>query len=336
MKYSFNFDTRYYADGKSLVFRRGVWNTIDGVIPFDLIAEKEKFLELLKKLSSLGADEEEVKTLCEEDAKHFEELLQNDFVIAFRETFTPDMLRMLTGQNCPSAVKNSSFLFITDNEYALKECEAFNSLSTFRMRVLPKESVNELSEINLLSRVDSLEYEKRLSHYGEILGEEPILIVLSRASLPLLRNLNKLVHFAQPLFIGMIDGPFLIFLSIIPQQTACFECFEQRMLSSIKDHVLYNRFSSLSFTQDLKASYNLNLTQLLHMGMQEVLMWANFKLSKFMGRALFIYLPTYELHFHELRRISSCKTCGHLSRKESGELHSSLEHLIRDYLREIK
>ena len=165
-----------------------------------------------------------------------------------------------------------------------------------------------------------------------LLGSNPILILLSSINLPLLRNLNHLSSSSRPLFIGFIDGPFVIFLSIISGQTGCWECFEQRMLASLKDHVLYNRFFNLINKSEKLPIYNLQLTNLIHIGLQEVITWNQIEMSKFMGRALFIYLPTYEIHFHNIDRISSCNYCGYISQNIFNLNNIKLDHVLKDYI----
>jgi streptolysin associated protein sagC len=294
---------------------------------------------LLKHLvSGIGVKENEVAELCDADKKIFYDMVENNFVIQIIDGFSAEAVQMMTGQNCVNGDSNKyvSFMLITDTDYTAQQCTAFETLYNYHVERLPANIINELSDINLLNRVSALEFETHKASYGQALGTNPVVIILSRPNVPLLRNINQLVHEKQPLFIGLIDGSFLIFLSIMPNQTACWECFEQRMLASVKDHVLYHKFLPIAPISYVNSVYNLHLTQLLHMGLQEVLTWSRFEISKFMGRVLFIYLPTFELHFHNINRISSCKTCGYLSKHINTELNVSLEHLMADYLKEMQ
>ena len=138
----------------------------------------------------------------------------------------------------------------------------------------------------------------------------------------------------SPMFIGFIDGPFMIFLSIQPSLTACWECFESRMTASIKYHVLYNEFLKQDFQKTFNPILNLNITQLMHMSLQEVITWGNFKMSRFMGRVMYIYLLTYEVHTHDINRLSSCKNCGYISKQSAINNNLSLKHLILEYSKE--
>lgn len=161
--------------------------------------------------------------------------------------------------------------------------------------------------------------------------QKPILVIQSFPNIALLRNLNKIASKNAPLFIGMIDGPYLIFLSVIPFQTACFECFETRMLSSLHDHVLYNKFLSASYVSNSENDYNFHLMHLLHMGLQEVCSYCKIKMSKFAGRSLFIYLPTFELHFHDILRVSSCSVCGALGKRRNRSGNENLNNIIKSF-----
>lgn len=62
------------------------------------------------------------------------------------------------------------------------------------------------------------------------------------------------------------------------------------MHSFVKDHVLYNKFMNISNNAKKPNIYNLHMTNLLHLGLQEVMTWNQVKMGKFMGRVLFIYL----------------------------------------------
>ena len=62
------------------------------------------------------------------------------------------------------------------------------------------------------------------------------------------------------------------------------------MHSFVKDHVLYNKFMNISNNAKKTNIYNLHMTNLLHLGLQEVMTWNQVKMGKFMGRVLFIYL----------------------------------------------
>lgn len=49
---------------------------------------------------------------------------------------------------------------------------------------------------------------------------------------------------------------------------------------------------------------------------------------------MFTYLPTMEIHFENINRISSCKTCGYMAEISNSENNANLGRLIDEYLKE--
>lgn len=335
MSLGFSFDTRFFIDGKKLYFRKGVWNTIDGIIDECKIENTDLFIDKLNKLQCGNLIENnEFEILSENDKKHLNELISMGFIKDYEHSSKDDAIKILTGQNYIIHTEKNEFTLITDSDFIEDTVEQLSQIYNYTFKRISKNETKELSDNNLFSKVNSLEYEKKLTKFKNLFIEGPILVLLNNANLPLLNNLNHIASKNCPLFIGFLDGPFMIYLSIIPKITACWECFEQRMHSFVKDHVLYNKFMNISNNAKNANIYNLQMTNLLHLGLQEVITWNQVKMGKFMGRVLFIYLPTFEIHFHNIERISSCNHCGYISRKESKNSNISLSHIVNDFLKE--
>ena len=335
MSLGFSFDTRFFIDDTKLYFRKGVWNTIDGVIDKSKIENVDLFIEKLNKLqygNSIETDEFEI--LSDNDKKHLNDLISMGFIKNYELPLKDDAIKVLTGQNYIIHTEKNEFTLITDSDFIEDYVNQLSQIYDYTFKSLSKSEIENLSENNLFSKVNSLEYEKKISKFNESFIEGPILVLLNNANLPLLNNLNHVASKNRPLFVGFLDGPFMIFLSIIPKVTACWECFEQRMHSFVKDHVLYNKFMNITNNAKKTNIYNLHMTNLLHLGLQEVMTWNQVKMGKFMGRVLFIYLPTFEIHFHNIERISSCNHCGYIAREESKNSNISLTHIINDFLEE--
>ena len=113
-------------------------------------------------------------------------------------------------------------------------------------------------------------------------------------------------------------------------QTGCWNCFENRMMTNVRDMVLYNRFKDIKPIACKTDVFNLHLTQLLHFGLEEVFSWNLLNMTKFMGRAYFVYLPTFEFHLQNVDRLSSCETCGYLSINDNSEDNISLQRIISE------
>jgi thiazole/oxazole-forming peptide maturase SagC family component len=337
MNYCLSFDVRCIITAENIIFRKGVWNTKDGSLPVSIFTDKEICMNLINKLSSgLFITKSDIDCLNELDKKQFTEMIANDFLVDCSTDYSDKIISIFTGQSYDVNLQSNSFQLITDNNYILEQVDLLKKIYSYSYTNISLKTIEELRDINLLAKVNSLDYEKRLKHHAMQITNDPLLIILSKPDIPLLRNLNKLVTNKQPMFIGIIDAPFMIFLSVIPKTTACWDCFEQRMMATIKDHVLYNKYVGIPHNSLLNPVYNLHMTHLLHIGLQEVMTWNALQMSKMMGRVLFLYLPTFEFHFHDILRISSCPTCGYLGREENISHNLSLETLISEYLNEVK
>jgi thiazole/oxazole-forming peptide maturase SagC family component len=331
--YCFGFDVRCIITEENIIFRKGVWNTTDGMIPVSMFNDKESFINLIKKLSTgLLVNDTDIGNLDKADRKHFTAMVDNGFAINCSSNYTDRIVTIFTGQDYNIDIQSNNFQLITDNNYVIEQLDSLQETIGYSYSRMPLEMIGELKDINLLEKVNSLEYENKIKQYSMKITDDPMLIILAKPDIPLLRNINRLAVKQQPLFIGIVDAPFMIFLSVMPKITACWDCFEQRMMATIKDHVLYNKYVSIPHNSLLNPVYNLHITNLLHMGLQEVITWNAFQMSKMMGRVFFLYLPTLEFHFHDIHRISSCPTCGYLSREENISHNLALNTLITDYL----
>lgn len=333
--YKLSFDCKFFCDEETFYFRKGIWNTIDGMIPFTNIQHKEEFCNFLKSVKDENETEQNkcITRMSDNDKNLVYDLLENNFIID-DEHESLELCRVLTGQNFNLKNRNVKFQFITDLNYVTKLLNDYKEIYNFEFTAIPEEIKNELKDPNYFSRIDSVSYEKKREYIKSKISEDsPILFLTQNLNLHLIRNLNKILE-NTPIFIGFIDGPFMIFLSIIPKQTACWECFEQRMLSFVKDNYFYHRFNCIDNEAKSSRIYNLHFTTLLHMGLQEVFAWNLLKMSKFMGRCMFTYLPTMEIHFENINRISSCKTCGYMAEISNSENNANLGRLIDEYLKE--
>ncbi len=334
MALKYNFDVKYFFDENNIYFRKGIWNTIDGIIPFNNIENKNKFIDFLEVIEKAKDEKqnEKFKNLSDNDKKLINDLRNNKFLID-EEDENIEICQILTGQKFTLRDRKIDFQLITDMDFIEKQAYVFSKDYNYSYKTIDFEKITELKEINLLNKVDSIDYERKIINYrNNCFSKSPLLIILKNFDLNLMDNLNQIME-NVPMFIGFMDGPFMIFLSIIPKQTACWSCFEQRMLSFVKDNSYYNIYKTLNFKKTEEKIYNLHFTQLFHMGLQEVFSWCLLNMSRFMGRCMFTYLPTMEIHFHDLNRIPSCNNCGYISRINNAENNANLNTLVEEYIR---
>jgi hypothetical protein len=150
---------------------------------------------------------------------------------------------------------------------------------------------------------------------------------LGRSSVVHLRALNIVaVEQSVPIVVGIIDGPFASIIGVESPRTGCLECFEQRSLARLEDHVSYHDFlrqasaktTQVSAVDSLVAAFLAN----------EAVILQALGTSRFIGRALSIYLPTYEMQAQDVLRISTCQRCGRVAAEISREHNFSSRRLI--------
>lgn len=329
--YFLAYDTRVLFKNNTFYFRKGIWNTTDGIINILKYKNAEKIKVLLLKLQSHNRIcDNDFTEFQEDEMKIFTDLINSEFIVQTNSEYSHDIVKMFSGQNLKIPKKEDTFILATDIE-EIKEIYLQNQkILKYNFETIRKDHFDELSNFNFFSKVNSIEYEEKIMKYRNLINKRPVIVMFQNPNIAILRNLNRICE-ESPMFIGLIDGPFMIFLAIQPKLTACWECFESRMNAFIKDHILYNEFLKVSFQDTFNPILNLNITQLIHMSLQEIITWTNFKMSKFMGRVMYTYLPTYEIHIHDINRLSSCKSCGYISKQSAINNNLELNRLILEY-----
>lgn len=322
----FALNVRYTFDNENIYFRKGLWNTIDGIIPLNKINDKSLFFQTLKNLEENIND---IPKLNTKDEKLIEDLLKNGFLIDCNKQEI-QIARILTGNEHIENKKPINFDFITDSSFLIDELKKIKDIYNLVPNIIRTEDIQELNDVNLFSKVNSLEYEKKLTFFkNKFTKDTAKLIILENISLPMLRNLNE-IFIDIPVSYGFLDGPFMIFTTLINGQTACWNCFENRMMTNVHDLSLYNKFKNINPIDSKTSIYNLHLTQLFHFGLEEVYSWTLLNMTKFMGRAYFVYLPTFEFHLQNVDRLISCETCGYLSMNDNSADNISIQRIISE------
>lgn len=338
-KYALNFDARCFMNGNTLHVRKGVWNTVDGTINVAELEQKEVFVQLVSRLQEgQTLSEEDLKALDETGRSYFDEMVKAGFVIECAgEVSSKEALKLLIGNATLPMQEKARFTLVSDSPLVLEEAQRHKETYAYEFDALSANLLDELGDINLFPKMDALELKAREERYGQAVGDAPIVVLLTTPNLALLQNLSYLAKNKQPLFVGCADGPFMFFTAIKPGLTACWSCFEQRMASSVEDHILYSKFINIKNSGSAGAqAANLHMSHLFFMALQEVVTWSSLKMSKMMGRAFFVYLPTFEFHYHEILKIASCPQCGHLAQGANRTNHFALNRIIKEYIAEGK
>lgn len=154
----------------------------------------------------------------------------------------------------------------------------------------------------------------------------------------LFRNINRVsIELKKPIIMSFIDGPFITTLSTLPPKTGCLECFEQRILSRLEDHVLYHKFIESDFkpSDECHKSIIPLLNIMTNMVISEGFLINNFNTCKIEGRVLSIFVPTLEIQSQDLLRVPFCQACGNISKAKLKEINISTRNIVDGILEDI-
>ncbi|MCP9210394.1 hypothetical protein [Streptomyces cucumeris] len=202
------------------------------------------------------------------------------------------------------------------------------------VELLPAEFLAELGDADLTSGMGGLaaaDTLKRLSGYVEHC--DSLIVSISQASILTLRNLNRLAcHLEKPVLVGLIDGPFATVVGAESPRTGCLECFEQRSLARLEDHIGYHAFVGANVPKANSGPSGVEWLLCAFL-VNEAVLLRSLGTSRFLGRALSIYLPTYEMQAQDVLRIGTCPACGHVSRDIVEEINFSSRVVIDRHVR---
>lgn len=149
-------------------------------------------------------------------------------------------------------------------------------------------------------------------------------------------RLNRILYNLKISWLHMaVDGPFLFVGPLFAGGFGpCYDCFEKRCNMNLRDHHSYQKYKAALmknqvFTPSFK-SYEKILMQLI--SAHGVMAAMNFLLtgSSFIkNKVLSIYLPSMEISFVDVLRLSNCVTCGSVTKRDEHQLYFDSEALIQ-------
>jgi thiazole/oxazole-forming peptide maturase SagC family component len=346
--------TRIIEDGGGRMrIRTGVWNFEEAVI--DVSNEPQAVGKSVKSaLKALAAGPLEVADHLDpgllpiEKAnveRLFVDLQAAGMVIetgdgASQDAVTAALLgRLTTPYPTGGEAPTGEVLFLTDCAAAIPHAKLL--AEGMRLKLTVAEGLNEkLAGVDLTSRIDGLLTEQAIATLKPAVSNYAAIVTCyQRPWLPLLRNLNRLVEGRDiPWVSAFIDGPFASVIGLKSPHTGCFECFEQRALARLEDHVSYHDFarSPLGQLPDRPADAPM-MAMLTAVAVTEGYLHAAAGSSRFSGRALSIHLPTWEIQTQDLLRMPNCPACGKVSKQRLKEINfnsrAAVDRIVAEVLR---
>lgn len=212
----------------------------------------------------------------------------------------------------------------------LNQCHYFDAIE-----ILPNGEYEVLQKNSRMQpwEKDSLAFEGLVTQFKS--WKDYYIVVAANQIDPLLMQAINRICFALnlPFFTVCIDGPFLfIGPTIIPGKTACWECLETRVTMNLRNSASYLNYKNALIEGKVNAIdfYPEKIIQHLisaHASMEILnycLTGSSFTLNKIMS----VYLPTMEIVFHEIFKVSTCKACYPPKTARNKELYFNLSTLL--------
>nr|WP_225956101.1 TOMM precursor leader peptide-binding protein [Amycolatopsis lexingtonensis] len=147
--------------------------------------------------------------------------------------------------------------------------------------------------------------------------------------------LNRLaLALGTPWLQSAVDGPLLLVgPTFVPDSSACFTCFETRVVMNLREAASYQRYKqALAKAQEVTgtAAEGLGvLTSLVasHTALEAV----NFAVTgstSTVGKVLGIYLPSMEVAYSEVLRLPGCPSCGAVPERDGTELYFDVRRWV--------
>lgn len=232
--------------------------------------------------------------------------------------------RLTTPYPAAPGIAERPIAFVTDSPAAQSHAEQLASSMGVTLIALEPEVIEELSTADLTSRVDGYDTERAVHRLREAISHVAVVVTcMQRPSLAMLRNLNRVVEgHDKPWVNAFIDGPFVSVVGLKSPHTGCFECFEQRALARLEDHVAYHEFARSPVGTPSALDSDAPLMSLVTvLSMTEGYLHAAVGTSRMSGRVLGIHLPTLEIQTQDLLRMPNCPACGRVARQRLKEIN---------------
>lgn len=181
---------------------------------------------------------------------------------------------------------------------------------------------------------DGLAFERFVESFEDWRG--CLLVHVSDTVHPLrLAVLNRLALALElPWIQAALDGPLLLVgPTFVPGSTACFTCFETRVVMNLREAASYQRYkqalANASGVAATRAGCGGVLSALLaaHTALEGVNMAVTGTTST-VGKVLGIYLPSMEMVYSEVLRLPGCPSCGSVPERDGAELYFDVRRWV--------
>lgn len=345
----------YNVTQNEIRFRKGIWNYEEAILNIESLSDnfQRVLCEILVALDEGNAvDLDKYLNQIEPNEAEmlqdfFNQLKTQKFLQDAQEDTVNELLSSLIGGTFAyryTQYKRTSLqpsLLITDSQSTGDYCMRLANDIHLPLSLLSSKDMKRYEDCDLTTRYDGLETSNVLNELSsELEIYQSLVVVLSSPHISLLRNLNRVaVKDNKMITFAFVDGPFLTAFTIKPNETGCFECYENRVLARIEDLSAYRKFATKRFYKcnyDQDSSYlSPMLNTLASIPVFEAFMYACTGKTKLTNRVLNIFIPSLEIQVQDLLRIPSCPACGSISLSKMEDMYTSSSRLVENLVNSI-
>lgn len=358
-RFTINENLRIFDNGSDEIrLRIGIWNYNEAVL--DLNGQTEGFKICIRDIfmkmqlgNSIIKDDIEDYDISKDDKNNIKSLLDGltsaGMVCTEEERRTStQVVQSLLGDykyyvrpdnNKAFIEPNRKVIFISDSEYCKKTAVHLSEAMELKLDLISDELYNEIAISDLTTKIDAF---KTISIIDKLKRDlesySTILVCMHRAKISLLRNINRIaLALEKSVVVSFIDGPFITAFTINPSKTGCIECFEQRALSRMEDHVSYDKFVNTKIAEVKEENKGIIpvLNMLTNIVISEGYLINNLGASKFEGRVLSVYVPSLEIQVDDILRVPFCPACGKVAKADFAEMNISSRRIVDDIVSKI-
>lgn len=346
-------DVRVFDNGKTeFRLRRGVWNYEEAEIDINSFSEPfqhffRKLIDALCAADGFSVSAIEESNLGEDEKENLRYLLTqleagNYILDIVNRDLNRELSRALLGYGLmydrgTTDIKDiPRVLVITDSSHAKDNADKLANTMNLDISFADENDLSVLINSDLTTKTDGLTTEDTMAKLKEKYGSYHVFLVcIQQISSKLMHALNRLsVESNIPMVVSFLDGPMISVLSIKPHGTGCYECFENRSLARIQDHVLFHQFELHAKKQKIRENACMIpvMNFLINISLVECYLFAYYGASRFEGRLLSIFIPTLEIQVQDVLRVPFCPACGVVADEQLREKNISTRNLIDHFV----
>ena len=230
-------------------------------------------------------------------------------------------------------------LVVSDCDYAKETAVSMAKVMKITADVASDDLYERLSKADLTTKTDGLHTAENMAAFAKELGEYSVFMACFK-NIPskLMHNLNRIALECKiPVVVSFIDGPMVSILSYKPYDVGCYECFENRSLARIQDHVLYHKFEMNARAREGEDNAGIIpvMNILANIAISESYLYLFYGSSRFEGRLLTIFVPTLEIQVQDVLRVPFCPACGMVAMEQLKEKNISTRALVDSFVNNI-